>query len=249
MCTVVYFPKKHKPSFASLRDESPQRPMAIAPALSKLMDTRYLMPKDALAGGTWLGVNEYKNVIILLNGGFENHQRKASYAKSRGQIVAELLASLLPVVDWQLMDLMDIEPFTLVVWSENNLFELVWDGQEKHRNIMDATVPHIWSSSTLYTQEAKNKRKELFENWMALDVPVSKQSLLNFFNSIVNSENGFIMNRNEIVKTLSYSFIELKSDELAQFDYFDFQDNQHHISSIEFIQNSNECILEQFKRQ
>lgn len=246
MCTVVFIPHKNKQYFASLRDESPIRPRAIAPKLYKNAQANYLMPKDALACGTWVGINEFKNVIILLNGGFKNHKKKETYLKSRGAIVNELLLSVMPVIDWQLMDLSNIEPFTLVVWSDNNLFELVWNGFKKHRNMLDSSSSYIWSSSTLYSSESKNNREEWFKNWIAMMPQITKLSVFDFFKSSSDIENGFIINRNEKVKTLSYSFIELHNTNAASLDYFDLQSFKHSSKSIELVNNLNSCSLENF---
>ena len=220
MCTVVFIPDNDKLYFASLRDESPLRPLAEAPKITG-EDLEILSPKDLLAGGTWVGVNGFGNVIILLNGGFKKHIRANSYWKSRGLIVSELLASPIPVVDWNLMNLENIEPFTLVVWCDDNLFQLTWDGVEKHRMRLDKTIPQIWSSSTLYNEEAKLTRDDLFQNWIAMNPPVTKLSLLRFFNSTTDRTNGYIINREEKVKTLSYTFVELATNRSVEMNYYD----------------------------
>jgi Transport and Golgi organisation 2 len=246
MCTVLFIPKDNSVYFASLRDENPLRPKAIEPRKDISHTIQFLAPRDAFAGGTWIGVNEFNNVIILLNGGFENHIKQCNYKKSRGLIVVELLQSELPVIDWNLMDLTDIEPFTLVIWSDNNLFQLVWDGQNKHKNLIDSTVPHIWSSSTLYNQSAKENRRQLFINWAATDPVISQISLLNFFKSFVNNENGFIMNRTATLRTLSYSFLEIQNNDKAIFNYFDFSNLQNTYSTFK-IQNTFNSIIENSK--
>ncbi len=243
MCTVLFIPDSNKQYFASLRDESTERPQAIPPEIYQVSKTNYLMPKDALAGGTWIGLNEYENVIILLNGGFQNHNKKERYRKSRGQIVNELLQTSLPVVEWHLMDFEEIEPFTLVVWSNHILFELVWDGFQKHRKRLDASIAHIWSSSTLYDLQSKLKREEMFQNWIAMRPPISKLSVLNFFKSATDAQNGFIINRNEKVKTLSYSFIELSGSDTGILDYYDLHGFKHHATSIKLFANSGKCIV------
>lgn len=243
MCTVIFIPENNKKIFASLRDEDPLRPTAINPELVTINDTTILSPKDALAGGTWLGINDHNNVIILLNGAFEKHQRKKSYRKSRGLIVSELLALEMPIVDWELMNLEDIEPFTLIVWSNYMLFQLVWDGITKHRARLDATIPHLFSSSTLYTAESKAKRVLLFENWIAKNPLITELSLLNFFKSYNDNENGFIMNRNEKVKTLSYSYIELKDNRVAELSYYDLNQFAHSTQTILMKTNPNDCII------
>ena len=243
MCTVVFIPKNNKLIFASLRDESPVRQRAISPEIFNSNDLEFLAPQDSFAGGTWLGVNDRKNVIILLNGGFENHKRADHYRKSRGLIVMELLASETPAIDWVLIDLKDIEPFTLLVWSCEMLFQFVWDGSKKHSFKLNSNIPHILSSSTLYSLEAKRARQDFFEKWIALDPAITKLALHNFFRSMPDGENGFIINRNEIMKTLSYSFIELSTDNVAELDYYDLQNFSHTSKRISIKTSDTDCPL------
>ncbi len=220
MCTVVFLPNNGQFCFASLRDESPLRQAALVPSIYTKHHTKFIAPLDAQAGGTWVGTNEFGNVIILLNGGFENHIRQVNYRKSRGLIVKELLAVAAPVSNWLEMDLTNIEPFTLVVFSDNNLYQLVWDGQIKHSVSLDATQPYLWSSATLYNSAAKAKRKQLFKQWLSLHPEVSNQSILSFFQSVNDTTNGFLINRSATMQTLSYSYINVA--ETAQFNYHDF---------------------------
>lgn len=233
MCTVVFIPNKNKYFFASLRDENPLRARAFAPAINTTDSVQYLAPIDALAGGTWIGANQLGNIIILLNGGFENHERKTSYKKSRGLIVKELMGCKKPVEDWSLMNLTNIEPFTLIIWSQAKLYQLVWDEENKSQTELNANSPHIFSSSTLYDQVAKTNRKTLFENWIIKEPQIDKSSVLGFFNAIIDKENGFIINRAPNLKTISYSFIELENGKEVSFNYSDFIDNSSSISKIE----------------
>lgn len=242
MCTVVYIPGDNNCFFASLRDESPQRPHATVPDIYVVGNSSFLSPLDPMAGGTWIGVNEVGNVILLLNGGFENHQKKKSYRKSRGLIVSELLISEIPVVDWNLMDLEDIEPFTLITRADGNLFQLVWDGTDKHRIRLESNLPHIWSSATLYNAGVRTYREELFQNWVAMNPPVSKLSVLNFFKSYTDIENGFIMNRNDEIKTLSYSFIEFYDNRYAVLNHYNFLTYNYISRQINFSEKINRCI-------
>lgn len=191
MCTVVFIPKGGKYFFASLRDENPLRPRAAVPTIYKDADAVILSPIDAMAGGTWLGVTDSGNVIILLNGGFKKHERKTNYRKSRGLIVAELLACNSLVKSWNLMDMQGVEPYTLVVWNEGNLFQLVWDGENKHGVILKPNQPYIWSSATLYDSESRNYRSKLFHRWIGMNTTVSSLSLFIFFKSFTDNENGF----------------------------------------------------------
>ena len=137
MCTVVFIPQQNKKYFASLRDENPLRPQASTPQIIEENNVKFLAPIDTLAGGTWIGINEFNTVIILLNGADENHKRENDYRKSRGLIVKELLCSKQPVKDWNLINLKKIEPFTLIVFSNNNLYQLVWCGVQKTNILLD----------------------------------------------------------------------------------------------------------------
>ncbi len=231
MCTVLYIPKESSACFASLRDENPLRPKAKKPAILNADEQTVLAPFDPLGKGTWIGVNNMKNVVVLLNGAYTNHERQKSYAKSRGLIVKELLDSKSPIIDWSMINFEEIEPFTLVVFSDEHLFELVWDGKEKHRQLLDKEKPRIWSSSTLYDNLQKEARKEKFDNWIAMDPPIHKLSVLDFFKAFRDIENGFLINRNESMKTISYSFLEV-NDETARFDYYDLIDFKYYSEHI-----------------
>ncbi len=242
MCTVVFIPVKGNYHFASLRDENPVRLQEIFPSFIKEDNGSYLAPIDPLGGGTWLGTNGYGNVIILLNGGFKNHTKEKKYAKSRGIIVTELLAASKPVVEWNLLDLNNIEPFTLIVWSEGNLFQLVWDGNQKHRINLPKSEAHIWSSSTLYSADVKKYRTQLFNKWISTAPDVSKKSLLNFFSAYNDNYNGFLMNRNEKVKTLSYTFITLQKENATIINYHNFSSGREYNSRITLITSKNNCL-------
>jgi Transport and Golgi organisation 2 len=212
------------PSFASLRDESPLRPKALLPEIYNNDGVRYIAPIDAQAGGTWVGLNEYGNVIILLNGAFEKHIRQSYYRQSRGLIVKSLLSHSMPVIEWNLMDLLDIEPFTLVVWTDNNLFQLVWDGDKKHRLRLDASQPHIWSSATLYDPSASTHRTNLFQEWMSINPQIDIDTMRDFFYQYTDPYNGYIMDRNGKVQTISYTFIDVNKYDTPSLYYSDMQD-------------------------
>lgn len=170
MCTVSYLPQKDGNFiFTSNRDEAINR-ITIPPKVYLREDVKILMPKDELAGGTWIGVSDQKRLVCLLNGGFEKHVRKNHYRHSRGKVVSDFLL----VQDCQVLlsdyDLSNIEPFTLVMldWSQSLvIYELVWNGGEKFLSELDVNQPKIWSSSTLYTDEMKQIRNQWFLDYFS----------------------------------------------------------------------------------
>lgn len=221
MCTVIFFPSADKQVFVSLRDEDPRRSRAYAPERHTRGPLSWICPLDPEGGGTWFAANQFGSVVILLNGGFEKHQRQPGYARSRGLIVTDLVASDGILLEWSLLSLERIEPFTLVVWEERQLYQLVWDGQHRHRKKLDAQQPQIWSSSTLYDGVARDRRKNRFLHWVGSRTVINPQQLLDFFEMDREPENGFLINRKEAVQTLSYTFLEWQPGEIT-FRYEDF---------------------------
>lgn len=234
MCTVLYLPSKEGICFVSLRDESPTRNTAFKPKIINDLGLEFISPIDPEGGGTWLGANKLGDVIILLNGGFIKHKHLPKYRKSRGLIVTELLSNELPYQQWLKLDLDNIEPFTLVIYSESKLYHVVWDGEQKHEFEINTELPHIWSSATLYTEEAKHKRSNIFETWIATKPEINRETVFEFFSSNHDIENGFLMNRADMVKTLSYSFVEYSFDGAVKLTYEDFADDSVNNIQLDF---------------
>ncbi|MCF6222819.1 MAG: NRDE family protein [Flavobacteriaceae bacterium] len=168
MCTVTYIHLNNNNFIlTSSRDVPFSREKADLPKQYIEQGISLYYPKDGKAGGTWIGFSDKKRMICLLNGGFKNHKQQEYYIKSRGLIVKELLKSDDITKACKTIDLEKVEPFTLVIvaWIKKiDLFEFVWDGNNKHFSILKQEN-HIWSSSTLYTDAIKNRRKSWFKKW------------------------------------------------------------------------------------
>lgn len=219
MCTVIYIPSKDGALFSSCRDEDPQRAKAHPPALHTGRTGDLWFPEDAEKGGSWVGTGQKGQVLILLNGAFEAHERRPAYLKSRGLILKDMLDQENPLKYWQVLDLVDIEPFTIVLWSSGQLYELVWDGRIRYTNRKNASVPGIWSSSTLYDRLAKLQRKYWFGYWLTGNTEVTAAALREMLLSYRDPEIGFVMDRGK-VKTLSISTIEVDAFG-TKFGYYD----------------------------
>jgi len=206
MCTVTFIPHSNSGFvLTSNRDESPQR-MTIPPEIYEINGTELLFPKDVVAGGTWFGVSKLQRLICLLNGGFTAHERVAEYRHSRGIIVTDLLTTNNPITAINDYDFSGIEPFTiiLVTWKYKlQLFELVWDGSISHFS-EKSLVPQIWSSSSLYSNEMKNKRNLWFSDLLFQNLNPSQFEILQFHKTAGegNKETDIIMDRG-FVKTRS----------------------------------------------
>src|SRR5690606_23274933 len=167
MCTVTIVPQnKNDFVLTTNRDEAPDR-ISLEPDFYNHENTKLLFPKDKMAGGTWIGVSEKQRVVCVLNGGFEYHERKSSYGKSRGVIVKDILAADAVLETMIQHDLTGVEPFTMVIADWNNglkFMEWVWDGSQKYITQLPLEA-HIWSSSTLYSPKMKAERLKWFQNF------------------------------------------------------------------------------------
>lgn len=205
MCTVSFVYANDSFLLTSNRDEKITRPSAIEPKVYQTDTKKIIYPKDAKAGGTWFVVDEFGNAIILLNGGKSKHIPKEKYRLSRGIIVLDLIASNSIVSTWKTIDLADIEPFTLVVLDNKQLFQLQWSGEEKSTKELEINQTYIWSSSTLYAPEIQQQRADWFAQYMNENNEISAEKM-KFFHKNTEPEdakNGLIINRDNLLKTLS----------------------------------------------
>lgn len=205
MCTVSFVNANGKIIITSNRDEKIIRPNAIEPKTYLLNDKKVIFPKDNKAGGTWYAIDEHSNVLVLLNGAEEKHVLKDSYRKSRGLIVLDLIGSESPLEAWKAIDLDHIEPFTLVLFENQNLYQLRWNELEKSTLALETNQSHIWSSSTLYSAAVREKRANWFSTFLDTQPEVNEEELFNFhrYTEEDNNEHGLVINRNDILKTLS----------------------------------------------
>ncbi|MEO8517167.1 MAG: NRDE family protein [Flavobacterium sp.] len=205
MCTVSFVNSNGKYIITSNRDEKVARPKAIEPKNYLINDKKVFYPKDSKAGGTWYAVDEKAHILVLLNGAKEKHVHRLDYRKSRGLIALDLIGQESIITAWSTIDLENIEPFTLVVFENQNLYQLQWNEIEKETVLLDKSNNYIWSSSTLYAEDVREKRKQWFYEFIASKEVVTNLDMFDFHRHTDkdNLENGLIINRNNILMTLS----------------------------------------------
>lgn len=85
--------------------------------------------------------------VILLNGGLNPSKHDENHnAISRVQVINNIL-------DDPNMDFSGFKPFTLVIYKDEMLTELVWDANQKYVRYLDQDSTHLWRSCTLYDSE------------------------------------------------------------------------------------------------
>lgn len=237
MCTITLVPHPDSMNgfiLTSNRDEAVSR-KTISPQSEIYKNTRLYYPKDKEAGGTWLGVSEHLRCVCLMNGADEPHVRKPEYRKSRGVVVLDFLSNRDLKESLNEYDLVDIEPFTMIVvdWHNGLIFyELLWDGE--NRKIKKLPLKeHIWSSSPLYSKEMKALRLKWFKN-LKETKGFSTESLEDFHHNAGEGskeydliiDRGFLKTQSisqvfNSSKELRFTYENLKNKEVSE-KYFQF---------------------------
>lgn len=214
MCTVSFVCNNEAVIITSNRDEKVIRPEAIEPRSYNCNGKNIMYPKDPKAGGTWFAVDANGTVLVLLNGGISKHKVQFSYRKSRGLIALDIISSNSPKNFWKEINLEDIEPFTLVLYQEKELYELIWDGMTKKSTQMDEKQNYIWSSVTLYSDQIRQKRSVWFSDFLKNKEKISAFDMLDFHRNTEDddSENGLIINRENTLKTLSITQVIIEQN-------------------------------------
>lgn len=210
MCTVTFIPHGTKVFITSNRDESPTR-------RSKGLTSRHHgdlppvhFPLDEDSQGTWIALSDAGRAVCLLNGGFVPFIPSPTYRQSRGKVVIDAVEANETHAFINQYKLEGIAPFTLLIYDNGKFVELVWDGFKRHIRPLHTDKPQLWSSVTLYPPEVREWRKAIFEEWIKDHTHFDRESIM-AFHCLRKGDavNDFIMNRDEIVKTLSVTSIKL----------------------------------------
>lgn len=236
MCTVTLIPIRNKFVLTSNRDEAIGR-KTLPLSCYQINGKRMLFPKDQVAGGTWISVNEHKQMLCLLNGGFKNHVKMNHYRHSRGVVITDILSQKNLWLAMQNYNCENLEPFTLVgVNWQNELafYEMVWDGEQKHLRVLDTSVPHIWSSSTLYTDQMKQMRVNWFDDYQ-LNNKINESSIVKFHKTggIGNEFYDLLIKRGDL-QTRSITQVSIEND-LPVMKYEDLVTNNIYEASFETV--------------
>ena len=211
MCTVTFVATKNRYFITSNRDENLMRKPAVMPQLYHEKETTLLYPKDAEAGGTWIAINDKGHAAVLLNGAFIKHISLPPYQRSRGLVCKDIISSATPVKCFHHLNLILVEPFTIIILQQDGLYECRWDGSGKYCRQMSRNSSYIWSSATLFNEEIVRKREQWFTKWQKENPNPTHENILHFheFGGEGDKANDLSMNRHDRMLTVSITGIEL----------------------------------------
>lgn len=223
MCTVTYIPLKDKRFIlTSNRDEREYR-ATIPPTSYEIEDRKLVFPKDKEAGGSWIVYSNKGKVCCLLNGAYVAHKKEEFHTVSRGNILVDFAVSDLPMEEFfNSKDLSKVQPFTIISILHTNgivdgFFEVIWDGIKRYYRALNAHIPYIWSSVTLYSEEHREMREEWFNHSFAEDTDDElPQKAFEFHSGVHTDDNkvNVVMERTGGLKTLSITQIIPEEDKV-----------------------------------
>jgi hypothetical protein len=172
---------------------------------------------------------------VFLNGAWKKHVPQPPYRQSRGLILLDLIDNEMPLRHFQHIDLHNIEPFTAIVWTDEELFACRWDGTKKYQNPLSNKTPQIWSSVTLYDEAVIAKREAWFAAWLNRNAAPSQEDIMRFhqFTGDGDSHNDLFMNRDGLVSTVSITSLE-STNAFASLQYLDCGTGQFYRQKLLF---------------
>ena len=238
MCTVSFYKNKTQTIITSNRDEHHSRAKALPPKVYQTEKLQLIYCKDAQANGTWMTLRNDGTTIVLLNGALERHKLNPPYKKSRGLVLLDIINEENCLQKYKDNDLTTIEPFTIIIYHNQLLHECIWNGDEKFITKKSTEENHIWSSVTLYDEEFRNRKRDLFQQLVQTKDELSTDDILQFHHSKQDLENGFIINRNQQLLTFSVTQVVLSKTENTFYHHDIIDDKTYSITQNEFIEKS-----------
>jgi uncharacterized protein with NRDE domain len=237
MCTVTYVPVGDKIFLTSSRDERITRATALPPVVSEYRGKKLLYPTDPKSGGSWIGVNENGHAAVLLNGAFSNHAPAPAYRMSRGRIFLDIISDDQPQVQFENIVLSGIEPFTLILLMREQVLDLRWDGIQKHLTPLNKSIPHIWSSATLYDAAATKERQNWFNDFLMNLAKPSEHEILQFHLSggDENPRHSLVMQRDGVYATASVTRLTITPASACMY-YRDLRDNRTSETQLDLVE-------------
>lgn len=212
MCTVSYIQTKKGIILTSSRDEQKNRTEVLEPRSYTANNITMVYPKDISGNGTWIGHNNKHAAAVLLNGAFVKHEKKARYRHSRALIIPEILSQSNPATAMEQMNLVEIEPFTLILLDQSGLTEFRWDEQQLHKTKMNPLQNHFWCSCTLYSRALLAKNKTLFENSVSPDT--SAEDIFQFHYNLLYEQQLPAESEQNYIRTISITQLLICKEEL-----------------------------------
>ncbi len=174
---------------------------------------QFLIAEEPLRGGTNIALGKKNRYAVLLNGAFEPHDMSKKYGMSRGIVLLKSLDFENAFHFADQFSFEKIQPFTLIDFSDA-IREIRWDGNKIHKAKFSLNEPRVWASAQLYSKEAIKNREQWFAQLLEKK-DLQPQDIRDFHFNAGNGDvaNDLVMNRENLVRTVSITQVSEKIDE------------------------------------
>jgi hypothetical protein len=204
MCTLTYLPFSGGYALTHNRDERMDREASKVFLQQEIGGHTLFFPQDFEGKGSWF-VHSTRATLCILNGGTDTYIPRPPYRHSRGLVLLHYFEYASAEAFTAHYNFDQLEPFTLIIAEEGRLYKLVHDEMHTHLLPLDASLPHIWSSTRLYTKEVRVKREGWFAQWLQNHQHPSAKTIRHFHltGGEGDTANDFRMSRWGLLKTVS----------------------------------------------
>lgn len=223
MCTVSVLASapvdgRRSVRLACNRDELLTRPSALPPERHRAGSCEAILPIDPVSGGTWIAVTSAGLGFALLNVNRGAAPRSIP-SQSRGLVIPQLLAATdLPqaLLHFARIDLARFAPFRLLVVSDAQLAEFVWQDAGEPRIRCESLRPaRFFTSSALGDGLVEEPRRAVFERFLVQQHPTrQRQDELHRHRWLQRPELSICMERAD-ARTVSYTTLEVDPERVS----------------------------------
>lgn len=212
MCTLTVVPTGAGYRAAFNRDERPDRPAGLPPAVAWVTGVAVAAPTDPHSGGTWLAVNDRGVTLALLNGNPPGPPRPGRV--SRGRVIPALADAATPAAALEraaALPLAEFAPFRLVAVGGGAVGELWWGGDAADRTRANLTAPVLFTSSGLGDAVVAAPRAAFFAELLAAFGPPAAQDAFHR-RRLPNREHLAVNMRRPGARTVGFAVIDVTAD-------------------------------------
>ena len=217
MCTLTLIPDEQGYTLTMNRDELRSRDEA-GLHRARIGSVYASFPVDAVAGGTWVGLNSQGVSLALLNC---YQAPSVNVSSSRGNIIAKAIFGGTATEIYLSLTRLDVErynPFDLVLVDRGRVHQFRWDRVEYHWRSRTFSKPLMFTSSSERLVQVEAYRKAQFSTW--LDSGNSSREITQFHLSqeASRASDAVLMDREQVH---TKSLVQIRVDSrVATLSYF-----------------------------
>ena len=228
MCIVNYIPvSDHSFVLTHSRDERIKRPLSSPPIIKTIDGVKYVFPVDLKEGGTWIGASETGRVPCILNGAEKLHSYQPPYRHSRGLIIPAYFSYSSYASFFKSFKFSGLEPFTLIVFENQQIYSCVFSGDELKTRTLDRSKAFIRASSSLYSAEDYQVKKNDFETWRNDFPNVSYEQIIQHnMNFRFERQADQLLSYTHPIQTISMTSV-FQTSHKTRMDFYDLVNGVH----------------------